>query len=92
MVQLLKDRDAYRGVYDEIIIISPTFRLQNEWKSISGEGITVHDAFSEEVLSGIYNEKQKNPRRNSLLILDDNGDDLKKINQSIFNKLISARL
>ena len=87
LLKLLKDKAGYRNVYQEIIIVSPTFRLQSQWETISGEGITVYEQFSEEILNKVYNEQQ--PHINSLLILDDNGDDLKRINQKVFNKLIS---
>ena len=89
LVRLLRDKEGYRGVFDEVILISPTYHLQKIWSTISKEGVTVHDSFSTDTLEQIYNDKQKNPSRKSLLILDDNGEDLKKINQSIFNKLIS---
>ena len=53
------------------------------------EGVTVYNEFSTSTLEKIYNEKQKNPNKNTLLVLDDNADDLKKISASLFNKLIS---
>ena len=87
LLKLLKDREGFRGVYEEIIIVSPTFRLQEAWQSLSPEGITVYEGFSEEILNKIY-ESQK-PYTKSLLILDDNGEDLRRVNQSVFNKLIS---
>jgi hypothetical protein len=87
LLQLLKDIDGYKNKYQNVIIVSPTFRLQRTWDSISPEGITVYESFSEEILNKIYNEQQ--PHINSLIILDDNGEDLRRINQKVFNKLIS---
>ena len=87
LIKLLKDIDAFRGQYEEIIIVSPTFKLQPVWKQLSPEGITVYESFSDAVLETIYKEQQSNV--NTLLILDDNGDDLRKVSPSIFNKLIS---
>ena len=49
LLKLLKDNAGYRNVYQEIIIVSPTFRLQSQWETISGEGITVYEQFSEEI-------------------------------------------
>jgi hypothetical protein len=86
-LKILKDKDGWRNVYQEIIIVSPTFKLQPCWQTISGEGITIYENFSEEVLEKIYNEQQ--PHVNSLLILDDNGEDLRRVNQKVFNKLVS---
>ena len=87
LLNLLKDKEGYRNVYQEIIIISPTFRLQSQWETISGEGITVYEQFSEDILNKTYNGQQ--PHINSLLILDDCGEDIKRVNQTVFNKLIS---
>jgi hypothetical protein len=86
-LRILKDNDGWRNAYQEIIIISPTFKLQPCWQSISGEGITVYESFSEETLDKIYKEQQ--PHVNSLLICDDNGEDLRRVNQKVFNKLIA---
>ena len=81
----------WKGVYDDIIIVSPTFKLQNSaWGKIdTGAGFTIYDNFDENTLAEIYNNKLQNSARKTLLILDDNGEDIKKIRQSIFNKLIS---
>jgi hypothetical protein len=87
LVKLLRDKEGYRHVYDEVLIVSPTFRLQDVWNRVSPEGITVYEAFSEEILEKIYTEQK--PHVKSLLILDDNGEDLRRINQQVFNKLIS---
>jgi hypothetical protein len=87
LIKLLKDKDGYRGVYEQVIIVSPTFKLQPVWKQLSPEGISIFESFSDAVLEKIYKEQQSNV--NTLLILDDNGDDLRKVSPSIFNKLIS---
>ena len=81
----------WKGVYDDIIIVPPTFKLQNTvWGKIdTGAGFTIYDNFDEKTLVEIYNNKLQNPTRKTLLILDDNGEDIKKIRQSVFNKLIS---
>ena len=87
LIKLLKDVDGFRGQYQEIVNVSPTFKLQPVWKQLSPEGITVYETFSDSVLAKIHKEQQSNV--NTLLILDDNGDDLRKVSPSVFNKLIS---
>jgi hypothetical protein len=87
LIKLLKDKDGFRGQYEEIVIVSPTFKLQPVWKQLSPEGITVYESFSDSVLEKIYKDQQ--PGVSTLLILDDNGDDLRKVSPSVFNKLIS---
>ena len=87
LIKLLKDRDGFRGQYEGIVIVSPTFKLQKVWQQLSPEGIKVYESFSDAVLEKIYKDQQ--PGANTLLILDDNGDDLRKVSPSIFNKLIS---
>ena len=87
MLKLLRDKDGWKNVYREVIIISPTFKLQDAWNSISPEGVVVYEEFSEETLSSIY--EQQNSKIASLLILDDNGQDIRSINQAVFNKFIS---
>jgi hypothetical protein len=86
-VQLLKTHLC--GVFEEIIIISPTFRLQYDklWSQLSPEGITVHEQLNDELLNAIF--RAQNPRTNSLIIFDDNGADIRKVDQTVFNKLIS---
>ena len=81
----------WKGVYDDIIIVSPTFKLQNSaWGKIdTSSGFKIYDNFDEKTLVGIYNNALENPTRKKLLILDDNGEDIKKIRQNIFNKLVS---
>jgi Cdc6-like AAA superfamily ATPase len=89
LVKLLRDKHGYRGVYDEVIIVSPTFHLQKVWNTIAKEGVTVYNEFSTEILEKIYSEKQNKTHIQTLIILDDNGDDLKRINQPIFQKMVS---
>lgn len=88
LVRLLKE--AWCGVYDEIIIVSGTFVSQFEkvWSQLSPEGITVHETFDESFVEKFMAE-QSVSTKNSLLILDDLGDDLRKISPSVINKLVS---
>jgi hypothetical protein len=87
LLKLLKDPLGYRNFYSEIHIISPTFRLQNIWQSISPEGVTVHESCDNSTIQYIYNNSK--PHVKSLIIFDDCGQDVLKIDQSILNKFIS---
>ena len=82
----------WKSVYDDVIIVSPTFKLQNSaWGKIdTTSGFKIYYNFDETTLVEIYNDALENPtKRKKLLILDDNGQDIKKIRQGTFNKLIS---
>jgi hypothetical protein len=89
-LQLLRSERAWKGVYDEIIIISPTFLLQPIWTSISSTGITVHLGFTEQIISDLMIKQEKNQQR-VLLILDDLGEDVHhcKEAKATFHKLIA---
>jgi hypothetical protein len=88
LVKLLKT--AWCGIYDEIIICSPTFQSQftSLWSQLSPEGITVYNnldaAFVEKLMAD-----QSSSTTNSLLILDDCGEDLRKVAPGVINKLVS---
>jgi hypothetical protein len=80
----------WSGVYDEIIIVSPTFRAQwaGLWSQLSPEGITVHEELTESFIESFMVQQSTNGK-NSLLILDDCGEDLRKCSPSTVNKLVS---
>lgn len=90
LCRLLKDKRAWRGIYDEIIFVSPTFRSQFEklWSQLAPDGITVHEQLTEEFLTQLL-QSQSNSTQDTLLILDDCGDDIKRISPSTINKLVS---
>ena len=50
LITILKDKDGFRGQYEEIFIVSSTFKLQSVWKQLSPEGIAVYETFSDSVL------------------------------------------
>ena len=83
-------KTAWCGVYDEIIFVSPTFRSQFHglWSQLSPEGIVVHEKFDESFVENLMLQ-QSVSTKNSLLILDDNGEDMKKVLPSTINKLVS---
>jgi hypothetical protein len=88
LVKLLKT--AWCGVYDEIIICSPTFKSQfkNLWSQLSPEGITVYKSLDAAFIEKLMAD-QSSSTINSLLILDDCGEDLRKISPSVINMLVS---
>jgi hypothetical protein len=88
-VKLLKTHLC--GVFEEIIIISPTFRLQYKklWSQLSPDGITVHELLDDTLLDKLLTEQCVKHNINSLIIFDDNGSDIRKVDQQKLNKLIS---
>ena len=87
LLRLLKCQDGYKKIYQDITIVSPTFKLQECWKSLSAEGITVYEALTDELLEKLHNSQS--PMTSSLIIFDDNGDQLRRCNPAILNKLVS---
>jgi hypothetical protein len=84
-------QSTWRGVYDSIIIISPTFALQPCWGAISPEGVTVHLSFSIEVISQLMEQQTADRSRKVLLVLDDLGEDVHRCQgaKATFHKLIA---
>ena len=88
--KLLCSWTGWRGVYDEIIFVSPTFKSQFDglWSKIDPAGVTVHERIDEQFIENLLQE-QSTSTKNSLLILDDCGEDLRKVSPSTVNKLVS---
>jgi signal recognition particle GTPase len=85
LVKLLKS--CWKDVYDHIIIVSPTFKQQEIWKTISKKGVTLYEDFDEDVLGKI--EEQMRGYAHPLLITDDIGEELSKVSPRKINKLVS---
>jgi hypothetical protein len=83
-------RTQWCSVYDEIIFVSPTFRAQfvGLWSQLAPDGITVYEKLDEAFIESLL-KQQSVSRRNTLLILDDCGDDIRKVSPSQINKLVS---
>ena len=88
--KLLCSWEGWRGVYDEIIFVSPTFKSQFEglWSKIDPTGVTVHEKIDEQFIENLLTT-QSTSTKNSLLILDDCGEDLRKVSPGTVNKLVS---
>ena len=79
-------------MFDRIVIVSPTFRSQYEtlWYQITSEGIEVHEELTVSVLQNLFDTiKQSNGSVSTLLLLDDCGEELRKIDQRLVNLLVS---
>jgi len=89
-LQFLLNPSGYFRAYDRIIFASPTFRSQFPilWNRLDAKGITVFNAFSEQLLADIIHEQETNDLK-TLLVSDDNGEDLKHLPQSKLNALVS---
>ena len=81
-----KKRISYRGLYSQVLIISPTMNGINdvEFNKIPDEN--KYDEFNLEVLEDVYERASdlwKNEKKQTLLILDDCGAYLKKIDKKL---------
>lgn len=83
--------EPLRGVFDRIIIISPTFQAQfaQVWCKLDPKGVTVYEQVTEKLLLGILREQAEEGACKLLLISDDNGEDWKHVSPILVNKLIS---
>ena len=83
---------SWRYKYDKVIFISPTFRAQYDklWSKLSPEGITVHDTLTECFINKLMETLSSCKNANStLLILDDLGEEFRKICPRVVNMLVS---
>ena len=80
----------WKGVYDEIIFISPTFRAQYDklWKKLAPDGITVYEEVNEELFKSIL-KKVEAREGDVLLVLDDLGAELRQLKEKTLNTLVS---
>ena len=85
---------AWKNVYDEIHIISPTFQHQystgQAWSKLSSEGITVYEQANTDLLQSLMNRASS--EKTLCVIFDDNGSDLRNTKiceERILNKFIS---
>ena len=86
---------SYRFCFDRIIFISPTFRAHYAtlWYKLSPDGIEVHEELTESLVQKLFDElstKQScSCKKTTLLVLDDLGEELKKIEPRLINLLVS---
>ena len=88
LLELLTTHGAYRSVYHEIVIISPTFERQFKdlWSKLDPDGITVHSEVSDGLVENLMN---RSAETSLLVISDDCGEDWRKVSPKIMNKFIS---
>ena len=81
---------SFRYKFEEITIVSPTFRSQYEhlWSRLSPDGIDVHEALTDQFIDEYLIRVSKN-KRPKLLICDDLGEEFRKVNQRKINQLVS---
>lgn len=90
LVQLLCDKNGLRGLYDEIIIFSGTFKTQYDslWKKISSKGVTVFEDLTN--VEAVYNNQINSyPKKHILLLSDDMDVQWAKMDQQILNRIIT---
>ena len=87
MLKLLKT--VLKGVYHEIIFVSPSFKAQFKslWCALDPEGITVYEQANNDLIKKFL-DHHSDPSRNTLIIFDDNSSDLRKLNPEMFGRLI----
>lgn len=88
LLKLLLSPYGWKGVYDEITIVSSTFKNQfnKTWSKLDPKGITVHEAMTDELMESFLRSE---PSKNSLFIFDDLGEDLTRMTPQNLNKFFS---
>jgi hypothetical protein len=82
-------KTIWKDCYEQIIFISPTFESQlSLWGSLDPAGISVYSKLTDELIETLLTQ-QMSTRRPVLIVLDDNGEDFKKVSPNIVNKLVS---
>ena len=78
------------GVFDDIIIISPTIKHQDCWNKIDMSDITIYESVDDRILQALYNERCANYKTSNMLcIFDDLGQDLRPCDLKLLNRIIS---
>jgi len=82
--------NPYRFLYDEIVFVSPTFKSQlpTLWSTLDPTGITVYEELSQEFVD-TFQMEQSTSTKNTLLILDDVGNQQRMLKGNSWNALIS---
>lgn len=85
LVKMLLDDKFLKNKFDKIIIVSPTFLLDGNWRSISSDGIDIYTKYDDDIVEElITSQKQSGAEESVLLILDDCvNEDIKKENLEI---------
>ena len=90
---MLTSKRGLCGLYDKIIIFSPTFKSQFKqlWSQISPVGVTVHEELKEEILEQIYQEQlESSIKKRILMISDDVGESWRRdISSGLCNRIMT---
>ena len=92
---ILRD-EMMRGLYEEIIIISPTIYSDSTARFLINEvgKDRVYEAYDESIIQGLINsvkDKDRNERQMKLIILDDVIGSIPKYNSLVYNLTSKAR-
>ena len=90
IVNLLCDPMGLKCLYDEIIILSATFKTQYDilWSKISNVGVTVYEELDEAVIETIY-QRQMGSKKHLLILSDDLDEQWRKMDTKLLNKLVT---
>lgn len=81
LLRMLLDYSCLRGRFEDITIVSPTFRLSFHtcWNKLDPSGIRVFETFDEKFVDDFLEYQTLNSKKHSLLIIDDCSEMLRKI-------------
>jgi hypothetical protein len=91
VLRLLKT--VWKGCYDKIYIISPTFaaQFQDVWSQLDSQGVEVYMEMNDGLISLLHNKciEHTKAKHDTLIVIDDCGEDMRRINPQAFNLLVS---
>lgn len=87
-------KTVWKGVYNRVVIISPTFRAQFKevWSQLSPEGLLVYpDGLDEALIKQLHKDCEGYAANNqtTLVVIDDCGEMLRKIPPAAFSLWVS---
>jgi hypothetical protein len=90
-LKLLKT--VWKGCYSKVYIISPTFtaQFQKVWSQLDPEGIEVFFQMNDDLIDLLHQKCIENTKLglDSLILIDDCGEQLRQINTQAFNLFVS---
>jgi hypothetical protein len=91
VLRLLKT--VWKGCYSKIYIVSPTFAAQftSVWSQLDPEGIEVFFEMDDSLIAKLHKNCEANTKcgLDTLILIDDCGDQMRKISTSQFNLFVS---
>lgn len=91
VLRLLKT--VWKGCYSKIYIVSPTFVAQFEhvWSQLDSEGIEGHLQIDDSLIGLLHTKciEHTKAKQDTLILIDDCGEDLRRINPQAFNLFVS---